>query len=485
MKTVESTSEICGVGPEDNEARLEYDAASSSTKRRSFSSVLRSEDTVLPVNKRRTVSGGVRSLRRNFSVLDWAIRRHLDYTTQFHLQSQSGDAGFDEVFEQWFQQVTQPEAFDLGGRFSFSEFLRILESCALSDGDCGALKVRSGHIQGIESDLIKDPTDARQLRLPGRWVNGTRVNSQNRAIEYAVHRRGDTGNGYEFERLVKSKNLFLHGYFHRFDQVRGISPIVTGLNDFQDIYEGKELAFAKMKVNQLFALAFYRDADEAAGELNTDAAIDDMQEEQNRAGYSVDFGKGPAVLDMDPGDRAEFLESDSPGGNTQEFLQLVIQIALKSIDIPFSFFNESFTNFFGSRAAWLHYERSCVVKRARLIKFANDWLLWRFRIALIRGEIKAPAKVIEKAYQYGQLWFEFVPVGMPWWDPAKEIKADVLAIEAGLTSPQRVCRQHGLDFYEIQKQRAAAKEYAEGLGVPLLGVPQNVSKPQDSPKEKG
>ncbi|QDT30929.1 phage portal protein [Thalassoglobus polymorphus] len=456
---METVVDVCGVGLDSEPAKLEYDAAKGGNKRRPFSPVLRHEDTVLPIHKRRTVSGGVRGLRRNLSILDWAIRRHLDYTTQFHLQSQSGNDAFDELFEQWFHGVSQPESFDVRGRFGFDEYLRTLEACAVIDGDCGSMKLASGHVQAIESDLIKNPADG---VYRGRWINGVRVSNSGRHLAYAIHNRGAGGNGYEFNRIVTNSRLFLHGYYSRFDQIRGISPLVSAVNDFQDIYEGKELAFAKMKVNQLFALAFYRDADESAGDLSSQG------DDEEPSGYDVNFGAGPALLDMEPGDRAEFLESDSPGVNTQEFLQLVIQIALKALDIPFSFFNESFTNFFGSKSAWLHYERSCVNKRARNLRWAYDWMLWRFRLALIRGEITAPASIIREAYQGRKLWFEFVPVGMPWWDPSKEIKADIMAIQAGLNSPQRVCRQHGIDFYEIQKQRKKAFEYSEKLGVPIV-----------------
>ena len=47
-----------------------------------------------------------------------------------------------------------------------------------------------------------------------------------------------------------------------------------------------------------------------------------------------------------------------------EFIQVVLSIAMKSLDLPYNFADESFTNFFGSRAAWLAYDRACIAKRA-------------------------------------------------------------------------------------------------------------------------
>lgn len=445
--------------------RAEYDAAIGSNKRRAYSPVIKSEDAVLTEQKRRTVQGGVSDLYRNFSALAWAANRHLDYNTQFNLQSKSGEDAFDEEFELIAGDWMQPQSFEVSGRHDFDSFLRLLELNALLGGDCGAMKLQSGHVQGIESDLIRNPDDG--TRIGDRWVQGVNLSSLGRALDYAIWRRGEQGSGYVYDRRVSAASLYLHGYFHRFDQVRGVSPLVSALNDFQDVYEIKDLAKAKMKVQQLFALVFYRDADIASGQLNDTGSVDEDGEETNRAGYQVDFGKGPVVLDLEEGDRAEMLKDSGPGVDTQAFMTMTIQLALKALDIPFSFFNESFTNFFGSRSAWLHYERSCTVKRRRLIRFSNDWLAWRCRLAITRGELRVPASVLRSGFSLMRPWWEFVPVGMPWWDPSKEVEGDLKAIEAGLTTPQRVCRQRGTDFYENLKEKKAALDYAASLGVPL------------------
>ena len=63
------------------------------------------------------------------------------------------------------------------------------------------------------------------------------------------------------------------------------------------------------------------------------------------------------------------------------------------------------------------------------------------------------------------LAFEWIPTGIPWWDPAKEIKGNVDAIAAGLDTPQRVCRSTGSDYYENIDEIAAAIEYAKEKGV--------------------
>jgi len=73
------------------------------------------------------------------------------------------------------------------------------------------------------------------------------------------------------------------------------------------------------------------------------------------------------------------------------------------------------------------------------------------------------------------LYFEWVPRGMPWWDPAKEINGSVAAIKAGLDNPYRVCKEAGRgEFEENVDLIAKAKAYAESKGVTLDYVMQNI-----------
>jgi capsid protein len=145
------------------------------------------------------------------------------------------------------------------------------------------------------------------------------------------------------------------------------------------------------------------------------------------------------------------------------FLQAVIAIALKSLDIPYSFYDESFTNFFGSRAAWQHYERSCKDKRARILEFLQWWTQWELMRDVLAGKVKLPAGLT-----IADEFWEWVPDGMPWWDPVKEINGDNMAIQGGFTSPQKVVKQRGGgDFYDNVDAIADANEYARKKGIVL------------------
>lgn len=250
----------------------------------------------------------------------------------------------------------------------------------------------------------------------------------------------------------------MHGFFEYFSQSRGISPVTSAVNTLSDVKTNFDLALVKAKVSQLIAFAIMRGSGEGFGAVEDDGSTD------SNPRYKVDFGQGPVFLDLDEGDDAKFIESNTPAVEFQQFVELAIRVALMALDIPVSFANESFTNFFGSRAAWQHYERSCVSKRddvADLLRRITVWLLSEWIIA---GNLKLP-----RGMTIGTLPFEWVPRGMPWWKPGEDIKADISAIEAGFRTPQDVCRKNGTgDYFDNVDRIAEAIKYANERGVPLV-----------------
>lgn len=462
-----------------------YDAVAAKGRRRSPAAAVVREDVLLKGGRRTRLQTGSQDLQRNYAIAGWMVRRHLDYVSQFSFHgrnatlSQYSGATADQLeqldkdLERLMTEDSPRKRFDVGHRFSREKFFRVSEMRRTVDGDMGILMLNSGQVQGIEADCIRDPSET-DLRRNGRqygkraeWVDGFRVVPGGATIASAIHKRGTGGHGYELQRIVSTRNLIHHGYFTRFadSQTRGVSPIASSITNLQDTREGIDYTLARMKVDQLFAMAVYRDAEQALGEIGDDGGDDD----DTNAGpkYNVDFGLGPVFLDLDPGDRAEFLSSSNPSTQAQSFLNTVIAIALKSLDIPFSFYDESHTNFFGSRAAWLHYERSCFDKRADQIEARSEYTLFKLRTWIRDGRLVLPAGMTVEDVAY-----EWVPRGMPWWDPAKEIRGDKEAVSAGFDNPERICRRTGNgDVRENLRATARTILAAREIGQEILGEP--------------
>lgn len=453
-----------------------YDAAREDNRRRRPASSLKSEDAELDSADRRKIVATSRNIQRNYSIAAWMIRKHLDYVSTFAFQSKTGDEILDTKIEKLVETWSKPTNFDVAGRHGLRRFLRLAEARRTIDGDVGILKIATGHLQGIEGDRIRNPflTGEKAAKaIPAGLVHGVQLDPAGRAIAYALNNRMAAVDGFQFDRMVAAENLILHGYFDRFDQVRGISPLAPSLNTLQDTYEGITYALGKAKIAQLFALAFYRDANESLGDIvaqadatsdtdtDSDSTDSESSEEAEATGYSVNFGRGPAILDLDPGDRAEVLESKQPSAEFREFTYTTIAAALKALDIPFSFYNESFSTYSGSREALLIYEQSAEQKRADNRDLLLELTKWRLSLAILDGELELPVGLV-----VDDLGLDWVSRGLPWIDPLKEVDADRQAVESGFSSTVRVCKRLGLDAYDLVDEEAAYQKHraAAGLG---------------------
>lgn len=435
-------------------ARFFYDATEPRGRRKAPQVTSLPEDFLLDASRRAKLTANSRDLHRNYSIMQWMIRCHLQYNTQFNFHARTDNEEFNTALEALLDTRSMPEQCDIRGRHSLGQFMRLAELRSLVDGDCGILRLQSLHLQAIESDRIKDPIGAAPTDSGPQWCQGILQDDVGRALKYGIWRRKRSG--LEFEREINAANIYLLGYWDRFDQTRGITPISSALNNMRDVYDNIEQALLKCKVHNQFGLKIKR------GQSG-----DDIQEETDettgRSQYKVDFGAGPFLLDLDPNDDAEFLMSQHPPHEFQDFVQVVTMIALRALDLPYSFFDESHTNFFGSRGAWLHYERSCEHKRERIASLLNWITRWWIESAILSGELRLP-----KGMAPADIFWDWVPMGMPWWKPSEEINGDVMAIRAGLTTPQRVCRQRGTgDVFDNIREMQKVLKFAQELGVTL------------------
>jgi capsid protein len=451
-----------------------YDAVETTTRRKPPVGRRRSEDRELLPQQRIVLSNATRDLQRNFAIAAWAIRKHLDYVSSFMFQSDTGDDAFDSDLEDLMHWYELPQNFDAAQRMSRARFIRMAEARRVLDGDVFLNFLIDGHLQGIEGDRVVDPMDptAAAMGFPGdptkpRWMHGVLVNSYGRAQQYAVHRRTFGGEGLEFDRLLSPAFCYHHGYFDRFDQVRGISPLSPACNPLRDVYENFDYALAKAKVSQLFALAVTRKAAEDFGVVEevtaatadgTDAAdAAAVAGDQEKPRYEISFGKGPIFMDLDEGDDAKILESQTPSDQFQSFTNSMIGVSLKALDIPFSFYDEGHTNYSGQRQAWIQYDESAEVKREDNRALLN-WITARRISLFVRdGDLKLPpgmglGDVLRKC--------SWINRGIPWIDPLKDITADVAAIKAGQLGPETACRQRGVNVYKMIDERARVEKYA-------------------------
>ncbi len=461
-----------------------YDGANTSNKRKPPTGILRAEDAELLPMQRRYLVSGARDINRNYALAGWMIRRHLDYVTTFAFKPCCEDAQANKNLSAFVRRWGQAKHFDICRRHGLARAIRMAEARRLIDGDMFFLKLATGKIQALEGDRIATPQGGVPTELNDMWVHplvhGIMTDRVGRALAYAVCRRGiysDVQPGaiglLIFERLVPARHVFHFGYFERFDQVRGISPLASALNTLRDTYEAFDYTLARLKVEQLFGLVITSNNEDTLGEVSS---LTDASGNVEAPGYEVDFGGGPIKLELDPGDDAKFIGADNPSGNAQAFTQSMIALALKSIDLPFCLYSEDFTNYSGSRLALIQYMHAAEIRRQDVRELYDDLTRWRIRIALDRGELPR----LPRGQKYA---WEWVAKGIPWIDPAKEIDGDLRAIAGGLYTRTQALREQGRDFEQVAAELAREQKIMLALGLnPNAEIPPvNVTEVHSAP----
>ncbi len=205
--------------------RFGYDAVEDKDRRKPPAANTKSEDDLLTPGKRKKLTGATRDIHRNFSIAGWAIRKHLDYVSTFSFQSRTGSKELDDRIEEMFAWWMRPANCDVAGRHSLGRLIRLTEARRTVDGDVFLLKLSDGRLQAIEGDRVCTPTRGLPAGVNAKELtHGVQADKAGRPRAYCICKRSPLG-GSAFERIVRAAFMEHHGFFDRFDQLRGISPL--------------------------------------------------------------------------------------------------------------------------------------------------------------------------------------------------------------------------------------------------------------------
>ena len=421
-------------------------------------------------------SARARDQLRNFAMLSWMIDKHIDFVAtsdvEFHTDIDGLDDWLTELLEWW----SQAENFDVGKRYSLYQYLRINEAQRVLTGDMGTLKMADGRVMAVVGDQI----DSGYGRDNKNWFRGVYCHSvTTEPLKYRVlHRNIQDGSLSNEFFDVPASNFYLHAERRHYPNlIRGISPIANSINAIQDCYEGINWHLVKMKIAAMFGVALFA-RNNPLPQMRVNPDTGDPINDNGKPKYDVKLGDGVASVNMEAGESIEVIESKIPSTESQQFYEAVTMVALKSLNIPYSFYRENFTNFYGSRGALVHYIRSVDAPRRANIDFYNHMLKWRIAKWITEGYIRLP-----KGYDVRRIRWQCVPRGFPLWDPSKEIDGIVKAIDAGITTPQKACMETGSNYYENIEQIKEARDWAEKHGITPGWKPVNTPKPNNEEKE--
>ena len=442
-----------------------YDAVKSTKKRTTPPTTQKSEDDILNRSDRRTLVATAADANRNFSLVAWMVRNHVDYVARFGFQARTSSKRLNARIESLMKWWMRPENSDAARRHHFLDQIPLLENMRVLQGDSGLLKLRAGQVQGIEGERVRKPTMG---RLPGNLDttvsdHGLLLDNLGAVEKYVICKRN--GTDLVYDKVANAEDMAWCGYFTRFDQTRGVSPLASALNSLADLYEGFDYTLIKMKVHALFGVAIMRQAQQANGSDFRNLDYDDgAAPDTSTVRYKYELKPG-LKLELQPGDDIKTIESHTPSDEWLQASQYLAQIAMLALDIPYTFFDARASSFSAAGADVNRYVKSVEGKQRGLTAVLQNVTEWKLRqwitAGLIDQSLLGNRKLTDIAY-------EWRPRGAPWIEREAQVKADMALIGIGAKSHNQVCLEHGNDYFENIDEIAIERAYAKKKGVPLI-----------------
>ena len=441
-----------------------YEAVEPSATRRPIVISLRSEDRELPPEKRRALVSEARDQQRNFTLAGFALRKHLQFVSYYRFSAETPNREFNRALERRLETWKRRENCDAARRSNFDELMTVIESHRAVDGDVGVLRRADGRLQIVEGDRIKSPNEGDDLE---NWVNGVELDRDGAAKRYAIWSRQRAG-GMAFERRVSANDFDLIAYRTRRDQVRGVSLFAPAVKMISYLYDGLDYALAKLKLEQMMGIVTrLEDGGALVGAPTTNPeAVDGVLHEK--------FGRDLLHLALRPGEDASFMESNNPSQNFQTFTELVSRLIFASLDLPYSFFDGSKTNFYGSKGEFEQYLDTVEKKQSPTIATLNEWIFdWLMPNWIAEGSLTLPDGWTIEDVRHDVGW---KGSGLPYWRLFEYVKETQAAINGALVDPYALADSFGESFSRNIEKLKQAKEYAKENGVAIpYGERQNVN----------
>ena len=449
--------------------KLGYDAVEQTPTRRPLAYSVRSEDRELTMHERRTLISESREEQRNFALAGFALRKHLQFVSYYRFSAETPNKEFNRALERRVALWKDRKNCDAAKRSNFDELITLIESHRAVDGDVGILRRSDGRIQIIESDRIKNPREVGDLDTD--WIHGVKCSEEGEALLYQIWKRTPFGD-MEPERVVDASCFDLLAFRNRRDQIRGVSLFAPALKTIAYLYDGIDYALAKLKLEQMIGLVTkLDDGGNIAAVETTDPNKVDQQVRES-------FGRDLFHLALKNDEDAHFMESNNPSANFQSFCELVTRLVFSALDLPYSFFDGSKTNFYGSKGEFEQYLDTVEKKQAPTISMLNEWVFdW-----LLPNWLTDPRDPLFEYWPDG--WriddlrgdVGWRGSGLPSWRLFEYVKETQTAINAGLVDPYALADSFGESFVKNVEKLGEARKLAEDNDVWLpYGIEQKVN----------
>lgn len=318
-------------------------------------------------------------------------------------------------------------------------------------------------LEPIDADLLDETysidrgTGRNEVRL------GVEVDGFGRPQAYHVL-QDEHALGLRYRRVVYPAADIIHVFVpFRVNQVRGITPFAPAMVSMGHlaVYIENELVASSAGAA---CMAFFLQGGGETGSIVRPPSV--KQPGQAQAGFQVDLQPATARV-LPPGiTDIKSWDPQHPVDAFPYFLKAIMREGASALDQNYnSFANDAEGVSFSQGRLAVEDERDSYRRiqrwfgRRQIQPIYEAWL----EAAVLKGVVKLPTgydwRPLTKCYWRGRRW-KYV-------DHLKDIQAKLLELKAGLTTPQRIASEQGMDLEEIYEEIRIAMDMAKEKGIPI------------------
>ena len=416
---------------------------------------------------RRTANVLARDLYKESDIFRWAVDFQCNNLMSFAFQPTSSDDGLNRALQDFYDYFNHTA--DIAGRYTFEQLWDLWEHRRLIDGDVLIVRLDSGELQTIQSNWIVESGEK-------SCVQGVYLNNYGRALGYHVERTASDGSTIEDDIPACYADLFAY-YDYEVDSYRGVSPLISSLERFQDLNEVLEAMTSKIKLEAHLGLGIKKN-NAALGfrgvpqqpensNPNSEGTIDSTGEfhPTKPPTQKIKLDEGVSILQLDSRDDIVNFTPTTPTSTFEQFFLMAVQSGLKPTGIPLTIYQENMSNYYSSRAAYGCYQYHIKDAVYYNQKFLSKLFVWRLAVGIRNGEISLPHGMLAKDAPFRFMYEQHSVL-----DEDRESKGSQLQVAIGASTPQREAAKRGYSFYDNVDEIARAMQYANDKGVTIAGL---------------
>ena len=439
--------------------------------------VTRFNDGWIPINEdtentdktqRDLIKARARYLERNSDIAGAAVGGIVRNVvgTGIKPQARTGDEALNRRIETLWREWTAAENCDITGQQTFEELQAMLLRRKIVDGEILIKKVvtRKGRhplkLQVIKSDLLSSfmiyaPKTNHIIR------SGVELDDYLRPLAYWIDRKSPDGYvEYNPDRVPAAQVIHLWSRSQP-DQIRGISdlaPIIKRLKDTQDYLDAETLT---ARIAACFSVF-----------VTTQTGAPNMP---GRVGVNRGDPEGKRLKSIRPGmvnylAPGESIETANPSrglANARDYVAIQERLAGAGLGLSYELMSRDFntSSFSSARQGMLEDRKTFEPIQNFMAAHLCDPIYREWMdLCVMAGSLDIHDYFEHRAAYQNVEW---VTPGWSWIDPAKEVQADIAAIQNGGKTLAQWCAERGYDWREQLEQMALEKETAEAMGLKL------------------